>query len=320
MAALGEIDLTVRSSDQWFAVMDRMIKLAVSEIIESTSVAEYCVSRLVVFQHSNKRRGLSMRMGRDEWSWMDVMSEMIGFVARPTLDRFVGLRLDRAYSQAILSEFLNAVDGYEGMVSVAVNDPASMLTGIGEQLDAVHRSVGAKHGRWLLQAVASVRHLDGEVTRLRNRILQVFSEYIDRMAAYDAAHHPLRVSVADTRQNYYLAAIKAVNHFNQDRGSFKSYLDIWLKKARNTSSHVTGSAYNAPSGAKANHIAVSMDDVDDAVMAQPADPGRRLSDLVRLVDPDGYLADAMDMAPSTGNAVKGKQPHRRSEGNAEETA
>ena len=296
--AIGEVDLAVRSSDQWFTVMDRMIKLAAAELIEKTQVAEYCVSRLVVFQHANKRRGLSMNMGKDEWTWSDVVSAMIGFMADPSLERFEALRLDRAYSQGMLKEFLRATEGYESLVEGAFNDPGVKML-VREKVDAIHDAVGKRPGtgKDILQTVASIAYLDEEVTHLRNRILQVFAEYINRMAAYDAAHHPLRVSQRDTKQNYYLAAMKAVNHFNQERGSFKSYLDIWLKKARNANSHVTGSAYTAPSGAKANHIAVSMDKVDGKGWDDEEDekPEGRTAELVRLVDPEGYLSEAMGL-------------------------
>ena len=292
---MDKTDLEVRSSDQWFTVMDRMIKLAMDDIIDKTTVAEYCASRLVVFQHENKRRGLSMRMGRGEWSWLDVVSAMIGFMTQPSLAKFMELRLDRAYAQEILSEFLKATEGYVELVESAVNHPDARMAQR-ERIDSIHSAVGIKYGRDILQTVTNVTYLDKEITKFRNRILQVYSEYIERMANYDAAHHPLRVSAADTKQNYYLAAMKSVNHFNQERGSFKSYLDIWLKKARNTSSHVTGSAYTPPSGVKANHISVSMDKIEDTTDdPQAADAADSLLDMVAMVDPDGYLADALEL-------------------------
>ena len=223
---------------------------------------------------------------------------MIGFMTQPSLNGFVALRLDRAYSQGILREFLKATEGYESMVQAAVNDPSTRMV-MWERIEAVHKAVGKKHGHDLLQTVINVTHLDREITNFRNRILQVYSEYIEHMAKYDATHHPLNVTEVDTKQNYYLAAMKAVNHFNQERGSFKSYLDIWLKKARNTSSHVTGSAYTPPSGVKANHIAVSMDKIKDQNQEQDRQPSDEYVNpfirLVQLIDPDGYLSEAMGL-------------------------
>lgn len=291
-------DLEVRSSSQWFTVMDRMIKLAMAEIITKTSVAEYCVSRLVIFQHDNKRRGVSMRMSRDEWSWEDVVSAMLGFLARPTLQSFLHLRIDRAYSQDIINEFLAASKGYLELVERAANDPDARLIECRERMDSIHAAVGLKPGhRDMVSVISNVAYLNNEITRFRNRILNVYSDYIERMASYDAANHPLNVSDSDTKQNYYLATIKAINHFNQDRGSFKPYLDIWLKKARNTGSHVVGSAYTPPSGAKANHIAVTVEDMDNVREASSEDTAGNshydLANLVRIVDPDGYLWAAM---------------------------
>ena len=264
-----------------------------AEIIDKTSVAEYCVSRLVVFQHANKRRGLSMRMGKGAWTWSDVVSGMVSFVAAPSLESFDSLRLDRAYVHGILSEFLRALDGYGSLVEgVLDGDPVAK-----ERLRSMHVAVGRKKGG-LLQAASEVTRLEREASRLRNRVLQVFSDHVNRMARYDAAGHSLRVSASDTRQNYWLAAMKAVNHFNQDRGAFKPYLDIWLKKARNASSHVTGSAYTPPSGVRANHLAVG--DGDEDIEIGAADPIPRLgaAELAWLVDPDGYLAEALDLRTS----------------------
>lgn len=291
-------DLGIWSSDQWFTVMDRMLGIAFADLIDRTTVAEYCVSRLVVYQHSNKRRGLSMRMGRKtgDWEWENVVSAMLAFIADPTPERFAELRLDRAYAQEMLIEFLSLTAGYADAVARSAVDDAWRLGAGAEKIGRVHRAAGLKHGRDMVQTVANVAYLSGQVTSFRNRIIQEYSEYIDRMAAYDAAHHQLRVSAADTRQLYYLAAMKAINHYNQDRGSFKSYMDIWIKKARNTGGHVTGSAYIPPSGAKANHISVNMDDVQEP---STEDGDSMQPDLVHkvasLVDSDGYLAQAMGL-------------------------
>lgn len=295
-------DLGVWSSDQWFTVMDRMLGLAFRDIIERTTVAEYCVSRLVVFQHSNKRRGLSMRMGRgpDEWEWEDVVSAMLAFMADPGLEKFNALRLDRAYSQEMLVEFLHVTDGYGALVAEAATDPAWLLTEQGAKMRNIHRAVGIKGRGDLLQTIANVAYVSGQVTTFRNNIIHEYTEYIDRKAAYDAAHHPLHVSAADIRQNYYLAAIKAINHYNQDKGSFKSYLDIWMRKARNTGGHIMGSAYIPPSGAKANHISVDIELVrepseEDEDQSVPS----LVAELANTIDPEGYLAQAMGLDDET---------------------
>lgn len=295
-------DDEIRSSDQWFAVLDTILDMALTVLVDRTAIAEYCVSQLVVYQYDNKRRGISLR-----YKWDDAVDLMLGFLADPTSDRFRAMALDRAYAQGIMSEFLRTLQGYCATHLAAVRDPAERMAVHQHVLSEYHNAVGLKAGRDLQQTIRCVEVLDRAASDLRNRLIATYDEYIASTARRDAESHPLNVSVVDTHQMYYLAAIKAVNHFNRDRGSFKSYLDTWIKKARNSRDHVIGSAYAPPSGVRTNHLYVPLDSVQENDMEADVAPERSkledgngewletLGDLAALADPRGWLGQAMGL-------------------------
>lgn len=154
-----------------------------------------------------------------------------------------------------------------------------------------------------MQLISHVRYLYGQLQELRHSILGSYRAYIYKVARYDAEAHALPTDMEDMAQNYFLAADKAMNHFNIQKGAFKSYLDVWIKKARNSGNHFYGSAYRVPSGIKANHLYVPLSELHDAepddddhtpqALYERYDEVNLVRRLASLVDPGGYALQAL---------------------------
>ena len=300
--------LHVYSSDQWFKCIDRIMGTIVTSLIEQTSIVEHYVSQLVVYQHNNKKRHLSIK-----YNWEDSIQKMLEFLAVPTYENFKTIDLDRGYTQAMIYGFRDVVKGYEDTYYRVLKNVSTSMVKELHSVDDYHLRVGKKaHVRDLIQLVNHVGYMTLEMERFRHMILENYTKYIIGVANSDSASSPLMASREDMQQIYYLAANKAINHFNSNKGTFKSYLDIWIKKYRNSSESFRNLAYTAPNGVRANNFYVAMDKMDDSdEQVSPATQVvsddltdtidsshnlERITQLVDLVDKERYSMTALGLA------------------------
>ena len=173
----------IYSSYQWFHVLDTLSELALREMLEHTSLLEYYASQLMVFQHTNKRKAVSL-----EHKWKAVLSKLSAFIADPTPENFLEVNLDRGYTQSMIFNFLTLVDGYEGTYQKCfLGSIKSRSTGLYQQLETYHTKVGVKNARDILQLVSHVKHIFGEYLKVRDQIMLNYHKYISNKAIYETS-------------------------------------------------------------------------------------------------------------------------------------
>ena len=147
---------------------------------------------------------------------------------------------------------------------------------------------------------------------LRTIIMEKYYRYIfnkviieDRMIKN---HKGITLDIEELAQNYVMAASKAVDKFLVDKGTFKSYLDFWLKDAKtsNSSGHYYGIAFTVSSDDKSIiNIAQSLEGLEETdITAQSSNPEEnvikeketeRLYDLAKYADPVGFARESLDL-------------------------
>ena len=211
--AVGYNKLEVYSSQQWFSILDGFIETAFGYILGKTRVMEDYMAQLMLFQLEHKKRRVSL-----DHPWRDAVDRMAGFVSSPSFEALRALRLDRGYSDAMLKDFSNRTKGYEKTYEEYLR--SQMVTGAAaERLNEYHFAVSLRDGRDMFQCVLGVNNMLTRIAETRSMLLNNYAAYLVKTA-----------KDGDLAQDYYLAANKAINHFNSTKGTFKSYLDIWMKK------------------------------------------------------------------------------------------
>ncbi len=280
----------VYSSYQWFHVLDTLLEFIFTELFENTSLIEYYASQLLIFQHTNKRKAVSLT-----YKWEKTISVLASFLAEPTLNKFLKLNLDRGYSQSMIVHFQNIAKDYHETYSNIFGKKMKLSTQRAYlDLETYHSAVGLKHSKDMIQTINSINYWYSEYLKIRNQIVLNYSTYLQNKAQYDANKTNFGVDQDDLQQNYYLAANRAVNHFNKDKGTFKSYLDLWLRKAKMSGNHFRKSGtgqYNIGDkeeilGHDENAPSIEVDILSEM------DP-TRLKELTYLIDPDGYFYDLL---------------------------
>ena len=232
------------------------------------------------------------------------MSVAIHFLGDPTIENFKKLSLDRGFSLAMLLNFQVLTQGYDTLYTEVFRNTKLRLTLLGHTLDLYHKTVGSKTPD-ILNLIYHIRAAYQSCLQVKHAILANYSAYLNKTAFYDFQNSILPLELDDLKQNYWVASNKAVDHYDLNKGSFKSYLDVWIKKARNQPTHFLGSAYTVPSGVQANHLYIPLDDtvvdtiLDEAPSAFDLVAADQESNLLRalayLVDPKGYALISLEL-------------------------
>ena len=285
------------SSEQYFNTLDQLLLAAISPLItETNTVKDYIVS-IMRYQKQYKRRKISLT-----YDWKEINCFLAKFLESPTINNFNNIKLDRGYIIFILQDFLSKTKGYHENYLLTFNQENGY-----NKLTSIESNILKNKRNDLLFIINHVKfHLE-EVYKFKGFILDKFQNYLYSNATKEVNNSPLDIDSDDLIQLYYLALDKAINHFYSGKGAFKTYLDLWMKKASNSSTIYNGSAYNVPSGVNENHLYVNIDSLnineltenhqDDSLYQKQLVDSKLvlIKDLANVIDPKGYLLEAITL-------------------------
>ena len=284
----------IYSSYQWFQVLDTMAELILETILENSSMLEYYAGQLMVFQHTHKRKAVSL-----EHKWRAALSKLTSFIAQPSMDLFLDINLDRGYTQSMIFNFLALMEGYPQTFQQCFTKPIKKRSlNLYVELDSYHARIGAKHNRDMLQVVLHINYMFKEYLKIRDQIMMNYYAYISNKATYETSKYGVTTSYdrEDLHQNYYMATNRAINHFNKDKGTFKSYLDLWLKKVLLQGFH----SWNKGNPAELNESSFMILNNQESwssqkLTDQPLLTKDQLTKLAGMLDPSGYLLASLGL-------------------------
>lgn len=269
------------SSPQLFTILDDMIFLALETISRKTDYIKMCMADLVNYQFYHKKRKIS-----NAYSWADSISFGIAYLQNPDAEYLRSCKLDRGFLISMLEGFLEETAAYERAYIKHLRDPSVVVPDLRFTSEDILCEIGG------------VRYLHGQILEHKHKMVDAYDKYMKRCAHRDAASIPLPIDVSDLIQNYFLVANKAIDHFDLDKGAFKSYLDIWLKKMLHSGNHFYGSSYKVPTGVKANHLSVNLEtlvETDGIAGTEQQILDSQIHEdirfIIQLVDPDGLCED-----------------------------
>ena len=280
--------IEVFSSDQWFAVLDSFLAMAVEDMLRQTHMVEHYVVQLMLFQTNNKKRHVSI-----EHNWSDALDKMAFFLFSPNIESFGDMLLDRGYVQAMLKDFLSVTKGYGKRHVDLAAQPYDQLFGAG-QVDSLglryHRPTLLKDGGNLMQCVMHVQFMYKCILDFKGMLVGNYMKYMRK-----ASRKSTTIKHDDLMQEYFLAANKAINHFHPKRGTFKAYQDVWMRKIY---------LRNVPGGDADNQfMEMPLDDLgeqtvsDDLndVVNEKSSIGE-IRRMAEMIDPNGYVLEAIGLS------------------------
>lgn len=275
----------INSSQQIFVVFDDLIDCAIYYLIDRTYFVENCISQFINYQYYNKKRNVSL-----DCKWRDNIDHMCEFLLTPSIKVYKDINLDRSFSCAILNEFQYLTRSYIKDLTTSIKR--------GDSMDVVNGRVFVRKGKDVLQLVSHVNYIIDQIKELKSIIYDNYADYLRKSAEYHVRTTKLFVDKDDLVQEYYIALDKAINHFNINKGTFKSYLDIWVKKMRNSGNHTYGNAYRTPNGymefttdiEQFNNISDNHDPMNELINSKEYE---KLLRSIKQIDKEGYILTAI---------------------------
>jgi len=206
----------------------------------------------------------------------------------------------------MVDDFIHLTDKFRDVLSDSIKHRNTRLQS-NVLMQIFYQKIGFHGGNDLLFVINHVDFLRQEYLNIRDALISNYKDYAmsKAMADYKAEQHNT-ISIDDMRQNYILPIIKAINKYDVDKGSFKNYLDLWIRKYRDNPTHFgDGINWN-----RKNAGIVSMDSdeyresnsimqmrEENSVVDIVNENRQRMiiANLASLVDPKRYAIDYLDL-------------------------
>lgn len=307
---MEKTDLKIFSSEQWFSALDTCNREAISVMLTSTSLVEHYASQLINYQLMHKKKNISYR-----YSWRDNISNLIAFCGNPTLKGFLDLHICRDYVFYMIDNFDKLTVDFRSVLFNAIKNRRERLSKYNMEMETFYNRIGFHGDNDLLFVINHISFLKKEYLNIRGLLIKNYKDYAmsKAMADYNNLNQYRNVSVEDMRQNYVLPILKAINKYDVDKGSFKNYLDIWIRKYREDQAHFLGESSSQNNGVKDGDF-LSIDSeaaqesfqesqtvTEDSVVDIVNENRRRviIENLAALVDPKGYARDFLELGKYT---------------------
>lgn len=253
------------SSNQLFTLLDVLLNNAVERIIENSDFVDRVFSSIIAWYNTNKRRKIS------KYNRETTVSVMIAYIKTNDIELkkelYKSLCIERSVSFLIIKQFLDICKDYTRLLEDISTTQFPERSNYWERIYNIEVSVSyrKKSNNDLYGVLREITYWFELYGRLKNGIMEKYYRYIFTQVIRESKRSTVKVDIDDMAQNYVVATSKAVDKFLSDKGTFKSYLDHWIKDAKTaiTSGHYYGLAFVTPDADYSNigvtNIAVSLD-------------------------------------------------------------
>jgi len=295
-------ELNVFSSEQWFSSLDVCNREAISVMLSSTRLVEHYASQLINYQLHHKKRNVSYR-----YTWRDNISNLIQFCGDPTLKRFLNLHICRDYIFYMIDDFTRLTTDFRQVLSDSIKHRNKRLQA-NVLMQVFYKKIGFHGDNDILFVINHVEFLKEEYLNIRDLLIHNYKDYAmsKAVADYKNMAHYSDISIDDMRQNYILPIIKAINKYDIDKGSFKAYLDIWIRKYRDNPTHfMDGSgdgstrtsfvSFDSDEHRKVDRIIQTREENNAVDIVNQNRQRMIIANLASLVDPKRYAVEYLEL-------------------------
>ena len=253
------------NSSQLFTLLDTLLYTSIDKVIESTDFVDRVFSSIIAWYNSNKRRKIS------KYNRETTISVMISYIKTNDVelkkDIYRSLFIERSVSFLIIKQYLDICKDYCSLLDMIATVKYPERSNHWERIYSIEIALSLRKD-YDSDLYGTIREIDYWFTvygQLKVGIMEKYYRYIFTQVVKESKRSTITVDIDDLAMNYVVATAKAVDKFLSDKGTFKSYLDHWIKDAKtsNTSGHYYGLAFLSPDPSYDSlgwtNIAVSLD-------------------------------------------------------------
>lgn len=298
------------SSSQLINVLDDLLGNALDDIVRNTSYLDSMIASCLTWYSGNSRRKISSLPKQRVMYLLAIYPILSSPQQKIRVLRL--LRLERNIRFFFLESFLRHADEYRVLeIRAAKTKDMVERSAI---LNQMLRIRGVTRSNDNLSLVGCrVRYWHSNAVKFRNQIMEKYMRHtVMRATSYfKSLDNNDRVDLSELVQNFQLALNKAINKYDQRRGTLTSCINHWLRNAQSLSgnmSHEYGIAYSVPASVKRRLACgtsnspvnifvpihgeseaheVATDDLSPEEVAERDSDIQRVRHLAKLVDPLG---------------------------------
>jgi hypothetical protein len=275
------------TSAQYLQALDSLLFRAYAPIILATNSFDALVGQLIGWQETTRKRKVSFQH-RDEFipialTWLCLPSR------EEKAARAVDLLLDRAALAEFVETFIRSMERFEQASNLLLTDQDGNPCSIEEHLAFAHSvvsSCGATSIGVLLNAITESKLYISRYHKFAEAIMTRFTRLCLMTAQRDYVNvFGHSIDLNDAVQVYMMVARRAIDKCDPRQGVLTSHIQSWLKSGRSIIADQQ----------KGDGSAITLDDTEEepyegseAEAVSRNEHSSRVSEIARLVDPEGY--------------------------------
>lgn len=253
--SLKSVDETLSerySSSQLMNVLDGLLGHALDELVRNTSYIDIMMASCLSWYSGNSRRKISS-LPKAKVMYLLAIYPILQS-SQQKIKVLHKLRLERNIRFYLLESFLKYAAEYNELEIRASQTRDTMeRSAILNRMVSIRNATGAGDNIGLIGC--RVLYWHANAVRFRNQIMEKYMRHtVMRATSYfRSVESNDRMDLSEIVQNFQLATNKAINKFDQRKGTLTSYINHWLRNAQTPSGGITheyGIAYSIPASVK----------------------------------------------------------------------
>ena len=233
------------SSNQLVNVLDDLLLNALTSIAQSCDYLDSMSSSCLVWYNTNTRRKISS-LPKDK-----VLQLLMIYPIAETKSKvriLKKLRLERNIRFFLIESFMQEALKYSDLeVKMLKTKDEVEYRLLRDKMHSIQTTLQAKYDVGAIYR--QVKFWYDQAIKFRNQIMEKYMRHTAMSASMYFKSASNRLDLSDVVQNFQLALNKAINKFDQRKGTLTSYINHWLRHARSAahgSTHEYGIAYVIP--------------------------------------------------------------------------
>lgn len=214
------------TSVEYLKTLDSLLENALYPIIMSTRFLDTFLSKILAWQSTNPKRKTTSENKRDLPSY--VVLFLISSNPEQKLKIYRKIGFDRGITMEVIRRWLELMSKYDALIS----NPEPTL----DQMKLINRlliAVGANEDGYPYGAYLQVKFWIERTNFFKSLILEKYTRMILNTAQSDYVRFQHKIDLEDIMQVYFMAASKAIDKCDPNKGVLTTHIQHWLLSAKN---------------------------------------------------------------------------------------
>ena len=301
------------TSYQYLTVLDNMLYESLAPIVMNTKFFEVFLSQVIGWQTQNPKRK-TCGVGRVQLVTLSTLI-FLTMDGAQKLKLVKRMKLHRNILFECITRWLDLMVNYTSLS----NQVGTME--VVTQLQEMHEKALMRTGYSLHSTFSTTLFWYKKAKAFKEQIMEKYTRKVITTAQRDYVELGMIESLNDMVQSYMMTMSKAIDKCDADKGVLTSYIDNWLKSAKNNvekrAAGDSGQMHKKLGGQKVEHV--ELEDVEDTVSDDDTrdreDTIQRVRTLAKLFDPRGFGRIALgiqeELSEDDRNTLRALAVHRK---------